>query len=218
MAVIADEVFGDFVWAATAPLGRSPSLLGSRAAPTIALHGLSKLCGLPQLKLSWIALAGPLAERDRTRAALEWIGDAYLTVGGPVQLALPRVLDARHAFRDRVLARIGENRATLAAALEPRDAKPLPAEGGWSAVIRLPEGVHAERLALALLDRDVVVHPGHFYDFDDDAHLVLSLIVEPARLHEGVARIAAAVGESGSGDSSLTQGGELSARRDRPAR
>jgi hypothetical protein len=46
---------------------------------------------------------------------------------------------------------------------------------------------------MRLLERDVVVHPGHFYEFDGDAHLVLSLIVEPAMLEEGARRIAAAV-------------------------
>ncbi len=82
VAVISDEVFGDFLWTAEGqPPGPEPSLLGPRRAATFVLQGLSKLCGLPQLKLSWIALAGPAESRRRARAGLEWIADAYLSVG-----------------------------------------------------------------------------------------------------------------------------------------
>jgi hypothetical protein len=35
----------------------------------------------------------------------------------------------------------------------------------------------------------VSVHPGHFYDFPSEGHLVLSLIPEPATFHEGVSRL-----------------------------
>ena len=194
VAVISDEVFGDFLWRG-GPVGEHASLLGPRETVTFALQGLSKLCGLPQLKLSWIAIAGPAVLRARAGEALDWITDAYLSVGTPVQRALPRLLDTRHAFRERVLERVGANRVTLEAALGTCGARVLPAEGGWSAVVRLPEGVEAETLALSLIERDVVVHPGHFYDFDDDAHLVLSLIVSPADMAEGAARLAATVRE-----------------------
>ena len=194
VAVISDEVFGDFLWGRE-PVGARPSLLGEREAATFALQGLSKLCGLPQLKLSWIAIAGPDALRSRARESLEWIADAYLTVGTPVQRALPRLLESRHGFRERVLERVAANRAALDAALGTCGARALPGEGGWSAVVRLPQGVEAEALALAMLERDVVVHPGHFYDFDDDAHLVLSLIVAPAVMAGGAARLAATVRE-----------------------
>jgi alanine-synthesizing transaminase len=196
VAVIADEVFGDFLWAGEASAaGPAPSLLGERRSPTFVLQGLSKLCGLPQLKLSWVALAGPAAARARARTALEWVADAYLSVGTPVQLALPALLEARHAFRARVLERVRANRDALVAALGACGARLLPAAGGWTTVVRLPEGVDAEALAIALLARDVVAHPGHFYDFEDDAHLVLSLIVQPEAFVEGAARIAAAVRE-----------------------
>jgi hypothetical protein len=35
-----------------------------------------------------------------------------------------------------------------------------------------------------LIDDGVVVHPGHFYDMDDDRHLVVSLIVDPHEFEE----------------------------------
>ena len=72
-AIVSDEVFGDFPWPpAVAPL---PSLLGPRRVPTFVLSGLSKVCGMPGMKLSWIALAGPDAACERALAGLEWIAD-----------------------------------------------------------------------------------------------------------------------------------------------
>jgi aspartate/methionine/tyrosine aminotransferase len=47
-----------------------------------------------------------------------------------------------------------------------------------------------EDLAIRLLRKaSVIVHPGHFYDFPNEGHLVLSLITEPAAFREGVARM-----------------------------
>jgi len=196
IAIVSDEVFGDFTRAPGDAPEREPSLLAEpRAVPVFVLHGLSKLCGMPQLKLSWIALAGPADLRARARAGLEWIADAFLSVGTPVQRALPRLLEARHAFRRRVLERTQANRDALVRALNTSDAEALPAEGGWVGVVRLPERVSAEALAVRLIDRDVIVHPGHFYDFDDDRHLVVSLLPQTDAFARGAERIAEAVAE-----------------------
>jgi aspartate/methionine/tyrosine aminotransferase len=41
-----------------------------------------------------------------------------------------------------------------------------------------------------LLERDgILVHPGHFFDFATDGHLVLSLLPPPRILAEGVDRL-----------------------------
>jgi DNA-binding transcriptional MocR family regulator len=62
----------------------------------------------------------------------------------------------------------------------------LPAEGGWSAVLRVPATIGEERMALDLLDRGVVVHPGFFFDFPHEAFIVISLLPEPRLFEEGV--------------------------------
>ena len=47
---------------------------------------------------------------------------------------------------------------------------------------------------LAFLEEDdVYVHPGHFFDFEDEAYVVVSLLTPEATLREGVRRIAARV-------------------------
>jgi len=74
--------------------------------------------------------------------------------------------------------------------LTPRPRLDLKAgSGGWVAVLRVPPHRAEEDWALELLRRDVVVHPGHFYDLEGEAHLVVSLIVEPAHFDAGLERI-----------------------------
>jgi alanine-synthesizing transaminase len=193
LALIADEVFGEFPRPGIcAPL---PTMLGSRRVPTFVLGGLSKSCGLPQLKLAWILLAGPEAARRRARAGLEWIADAFLSVSSPVQHALPGLLAGRGAFQARLRERLESNLAALAAASSGGDVELLPADGGWSAVLRLPALHTSEEWALRLLERDVVAYPGDLFDFEDDAWLVVSLLAEPAALAEGAARLVTAVRE-----------------------
>ena len=44
--------------------------------------------------------------------------------------------------------------------------------------------------ALEAIERHgVVVHPGYFYDFDRDGYFVVSLLTDPEKLEEGIARI-----------------------------
>ena len=66
----------------------------------------------------------------------------------------------------------------------------LPADGGWSAVLRVPATRSEEELVLDLLERDgVVVHPGYFFDFPHEAFLVVSLLPEPDVFARGVRRL-----------------------------
>ena len=45
----------------------------------------------------------------------------------------------------------------------------------------MPSGKSDEEIAIRLLQRrGVLVHPGHFYDFPREGHLVISLITPPA--------------------------------------
>ena len=193
LALIADEVFGDFPWPPrAAPL---PSLLGDRRALTFGLNGISKLCGLPQMKLGWIAVAGPEPMAARAYEGLEWIADLFLSVGAPAQAMLPRILERRETFQRATLSRIRENLRILAAGADRAGYDLLRGDGGWSAILRFrsgtPAGDAADAAAWALEREDVLLHPGHFYELQDhDA--VLSLIAEPERLREGIERLSGA--------------------------
>jgi hypothetical protein len=65
----------------------------------------------------------------------------------------------------------------------------LSADGGWSAVVRVPATEGEEALALDLLASGVVVHPGFFFDFPHEAFLVVSLLPEPAEFARGISLV-----------------------------
>ena len=189
IAVIADEVFLDFALQG----GRQVSFAGNSGALTFALSGISKICGLPQMKAAWVAVSGPEPLKQRAQARLEVIADTYLSMSAPVQLALPKLLEQRHAFQSQVVARATKNLAALDdQLLQNSSCRRLEVEGGWNVVLRLPANRSDEELALNLLDtQGVYVHPGHFYDFSADGHLVVSLIVPKRDFVTGVTRILA---------------------------
>jgi aspartate/methionine/tyrosine aminotransferase len=198
LALVSDEVFGDFRGEFGRPESAlARSLAGDDDGPlTLVFSGLSKVCGLPQLKLGWIAVGGPTDVASEALDRIEWFADAFLSVAQPVQHALPALLAGRGAFQDAVRARVARNRAALAATLAgvgagASGAHLLPADGGWSAVAALPPVRSDEEWALALLDHDVVVHPGYFYDFAEPGQLVVSLLPEPAAFDRAMLALAA---------------------------
>jgi len=59
-----------------------------------------------------------------------------------------------------------------------------------SAVLRIPATVpESERVERLLAERNVLVHPGYFFDFPREAYLVLSLLPRPGVFDGGVERI-----------------------------
>jgi aspartate/methionine/tyrosine aminotransferase len=119
------------------------------------------------------------------------IADTYLSMNAPIQWALPTVLGQRREFQKQLMVRVRENLAELDKQLaRQKSCNRLEVEGGWSAVIRVPATRSDEDLALDLLStKGVYVHPGHFYDFATEGHLVISLIVEEIKFRQGLARI-----------------------------
>jgi aspartate/methionine/tyrosine aminotransferase len=191
-ALVSDEVFADYPAFDDDRRARSAVRYGDVLSFT--LSGLSKVAGLPQLKLGWIAAAGPGSDEAVRR--LELIADTYLSVSTPVQLAAPRLLASRGVFQRGVQERLAINRRALAAA-RGRDAPwdVLRSEGGWSEVLSVPRTRSEEEWALALLEAGVLVHPGYFFDFATDDFLVLSLLPETDRFTGGVRRLAGYLGD-----------------------
>jgi aspartate/methionine/tyrosine aminotransferase len=122
---------------------------------------------------------------------IEFIADTYLSVSIPVQVAAPALIAAGAHIRGQILERIHRNDAALrAAAMRHPSVQVLPADAGWSAVLRVPSTQPEEDLAIALLENDdVLVHPGFFFDFSSECYLVVSLLPEPEAFDEGVRRI-----------------------------
>ncbi|MDT8070967.1 MAG: pyridoxal phosphate-dependent aminotransferase [Terriglobia bacterium] len=187
LAIIVDEVFLDYSVGGDAPL----SFAGSWGALTLTLSGLSKISGLPQMKSAWMALSGPESVAQEASARLEVIADTYLSPNAPVQWALPEMLAMREGIQQQLKARVKENLATLDGQLRKQSlCQRLQVEGGWYAVLRVPAIRSDEELAIQLLEQEnVLVQPGHFFDFVSEGYLVLSLITREDVCREGIARI-----------------------------
>ena len=188
--LIADEVFADFALAGDAE--RVTTLACVEECLAFSMSGLSKVAGLPQMKLGWILASGPPLLRDEALRKLEWIADTYLSVGTPVQCAAPKLLMAGEDVARQIRQRTTANLAWAREALAGSAAGILHVEGGWYATLQLPRIRSEEDWALELLDRyDVLTQPGFFYDFESEAFLVVSLLTEEEIFKEGVKRLKA---------------------------
>jgi len=184
LAIISDEVFADYAFAVDE--NRVESLADARRGLVFCLSGLSKIIGLPQLKLGWIVVSGAEHLQRQALARLELIADTYLSVGAPVQHAAARLLRLREQLQAQLIRRLRGNLEQL----QQSSAHTLAVEGGWYAIIRPPALRTEEQWALSLLqDDDVLVQPGYFYDFETEPFLVLSLLPPPASFREGLARL-----------------------------
>ncbi|MBC7173547.1 MAG: pyridoxal phosphate-dependent aminotransferase, partial [Polyangiaceae bacterium] len=192
LALIVDEVFLPY-----ALEGSAPSMPAAREGLVFRLSGLSKLVALPQMKLGWIAVEGDDELVRESLRRLEHLNDAYLSAGAPVQEAAPRLLELRGRVQRAILARCRSNLAILDSALSCCPAlSRTRVEGGWYALVRLPRVRSEEEWVLGLLDIGVLVQPGWFYDFADEAWVVLSLITPEDAFAAGVAALTRFVTES----------------------
>jgi alanine-synthesizing transaminase len=188
VALIADEVFGDYQLEATA---QPAQFLNQCDVLVFSLGGLSKSVGLPQVKLGWIAIAGPPGLVSQTVERLEVVCDTYLSVSTPVQLAAAELLDRGRAIRAQISERLRTNfqRLNELAATWP-SCRVLPSAGGWYAVVQVPTLRAEEDLVVDLLNEDgVLVHPGYFFDFPRESFLVVSLLVPDGSFTTGAERL-----------------------------
>ncbi len=219
LALIADEVFLDYRVEAAEALSFANASAEGASALSFVLSGLSKISGLPQMKLAWICCGGPGELVAAAMGRLEIIADTFLSPSTPVQLAAPALLEARHGIQRQIGERVRANLAELdrqlaraACAGSAADAdrsnlisanassalcRRLRVEGGWCVVLRVPAVRSDEELVLALLrETGVLAHPGHFYDFPGEGYLVLSLITPERDFADGVCRLLAFVARS----------------------
>jgi aspartate/methionine/tyrosine aminotransferase len=191
LALIADEVFLDF------SLGKdiTPTFACNDKALTFTMSGLSKISGLPQMKVSWLIATGPEVLKHQAVARLEMIADTYLSMNTPMQLALPVLLELRHNFQQQCVERTQKNLAQLDKLLSTQKLwARLNLEGGWYAILKVPLTGSDGELALELLNtHGVYVHPGHFYDFPADGYLVVSLITPELPFAAGIRDLVALI-------------------------
>ncbi|MEW6363038.1 MAG: pyridoxal phosphate-dependent aminotransferase [Acidobacteriota bacterium] len=189
IAIVCDEVFYDYRLdeaPATASLFRRCGTL------VFILSGISKVLGLPQMKLGWIVVNGPEHLLHDAESYLDLITDTYLSVATPVQLALDEWMPNRRVLQQNIRGRILGNLAYLRSIESTTPCVVLKLEGGWYAVLRRDGERSDEETVLELLDRDgVIVHPGYFFDFPGEGFLVLSLLPREEDFREGTGLLTA---------------------------
>lgn len=187
LALIADEVFFDFNLSGL----DFESFASNRDVLTFTLSGLSKVSGLPQMKVAWIATSGPEELVTPALERLEVIADTYLSMNAPVQHAVPVLLGERRTFQSQLMERLKKNLVELDAQLAQQTlSHRLGVQGGWYATLRVPVTRTDEQLAVELLRQTgVLVHPGHFFDFAADGYIIVSLMTPEQTFKTGLRRL-----------------------------
>ncbi len=121
-------------------------------------------------------MSGPARSSRDALARLEIIADTYLSVSTPVQVAAARLHRGwpRGSRRDPGPARAAISTAARARARSARRSTLLEPEGGWSAVAaHARDRDRRKQPCIELVDEArVLVHPGYFFDFSEEAFLV----------------------------------------------
>lgn len=194
LPLIADEVFLDYL--DTPEHFSRHCFARTDEVLCFTLSGLSKVAGLPQMKLSWMVLSGPDDEINEARQRLEIVADTFLSVATPVQTGLPQLLELAETFQSHLRDRILDNLVTLRSTL-PKEARVRTRDGGWYALVDLPPHQDDQSWALTLLKRDrVLVQPGYLYD-GPESSMVVSLIVPPDTFQTGLSLVSSRIQRGG---------------------
>jgi alanine-synthesizing transaminase len=187
LALIVDEVFLDYP---VGEAGLTSFAVGPHPVLTFCLSGMSKVAGLPQMKVGWMVGLGPEGVRREAMGRLEVIADTFLSMNAPVQIALPSWLAGRKGIQRQILARVRGNLAAAQRIGRGSGVEVLRVEAAWSAILRLAQ-VGGDRDVAEMLLREVgvVVHPGSFYGIPELGRVVVSLLGVEQEFSEGLERI-----------------------------
>lgn len=179
--LISDEVFEAWTDSSFESLATQNEVL------CFTLGGLSKLLGLPHLKLGWIRLSGPEQLVLEARARLEVLNDALLSASTPIQQALPTLLSRKDEFQDRIRDRLDRNRASWRdfQGRIPDSYQALEANHGWFCLLQWKHPLEEARIHKMLLEKGVNLLPGYLFDLPE-AGLVASLITPPSVFLHGL--------------------------------
>lgn len=184
LAILADEVFREFVFG-----GIEPARPSETEAPLVfTLNGFSKMFALPGMKIGWISVTGDAAPVARAMKTLEMISDTFLPVNEIAQFSVPGVFGAGRDFLSEYRERIVALREAAGSILGSSGW--VPPQGGFYGVIPCEREIEEDDLALEILGEDrVLVHPGYFYDIDGK-HVVSSFVGAPDQVRTGLQAVA----------------------------
>jgi len=176
-------------------MAQSPRWRAGLAGAGVLAGRAVQVVRFAHLKLGWMVATGPTVVVSDALARLELIADTYLSVGTPVQLALPGLLQLVPLFAAKsssVCSTIGAPCSGHWAQIRPALFCRQRLAGVRSCACRNHErrglGQHPAGTGRRLASAGLFFRPGH------GRHLVLSLIVQEQVFAEGVARLLARVG------------------------
>ena len=182
LPIISDEVFSEFVF----QMESLPRPLSTPAPLVFTLNGISKMFALPGMKIGWIGVSGEDSLVRKSLSALELISDTFLPVNEVAQSAVPRIFERGVNFLSGYRNWVKRCRDAAIGALSGCEF--VQPQGGF--YVTLPILRDEEEAAAELLqDRNILVHPGYFYDIQPD-HLVMTFIHEPDLLKSTFEQIA----------------------------
>ncbi len=183
--VICDEVFAPFVYCVPA---MPPLATLHPHVPVFHLNGISKMFGLPDLKLGWAALNEPALGAFGER--LELLNDTFLGANSLTQHMLPLLFARGGPFVEQMAARVRANLDYALAAFSRNERVAVQApDGGYYLFPEILSVEDEEALVLRLLDAGLSLHPGFFYGYEQGTHLMLSALTEPSLFRAGVDRL-----------------------------
>ncbi|MBF3349147.1 pyridoxal phosphate-dependent aminotransferase [Leptospira borgpetersenii serovar Balcanica] len=190
--LVIDEVFSDYVYGEDLH-----KTLTDSDIPVITVNGLSKILGLPGMKLSWILLSGPKFWKQKAKEYLELISDTYLSVNTPVQNVLSDLLQWKNLIQSQITKRIQRNLSFLKRILNDVNISKVVRcdfpNAGWYCVLESEKFFPEEEFSLRLLkEKKVYVHPGEMFGFPNEKNLgriVLSLLTETELFETGLKEI-----------------------------
>ncbi|HMD12989.1 MAG TPA: pyridoxal phosphate-dependent aminotransferase [Bacteroidota bacterium] len=186
LAIIVDEVFIDYSFESNPLPDRS--YVTETQVLTFTLNGIAKMLGLPQMKLGWMIVGGPPKDRQEVVARMEILCDTFLSVNTPVQLAFPPIMAVAQSIHQEIARRVKANYKSLRSIiLRSAPVSVLENEGGWYSILKVPNIKSDEQWTLGILEKKgVYVFPGYFFDFEPDAFLVVSLLIEEKKFISGI--------------------------------
>ncbi|MCB0308530.1 MAG: pyridoxal phosphate-dependent aminotransferase [Bdellovibrionales bacterium] len=185
LAIISDEVFYEYSRDGVYP--QSFLDVSNSKVPLVILGGLSKWLGLPQAKLSWGYFH---CHQDLIREAmprLSWLLDLYLSVSFDVQINIESMARVFHPVQDQIRGRVLKNeRALIEAFKNDPKVRVLMSEGGWNAVLALPQAIESDQWACdLLLKKNVYLYSGHLFEMPFQS-FVVSLLMEPSQFARSI--------------------------------
>jgi aspartate/methionine/tyrosine aminotransferase len=187
-ALIVDEVFESYNYLSNSRY--QTSWISKAPVLSFSLNGISKLLGLPQLKLSWMVISSTSQDTAAVLNRLDIIADTFLSVNTPAQVALPRLLRQSHDIHGQIHMRVHSNFHLLKKIFADSSVSVFHSEGGWYAILQLPQFRRDDEWAVELLLRqNILVYPGHFFDMKQSSCIVISLLLLPDIFTDALTRI-----------------------------